>query len=99
RATQADVLRTVLPRVRDIRRMGAAAVDLCSVACGRVDAFFERGLSPWDHAAGALVVSEAGGEVGDLDHGPASARLVLAANPTLYGELAALLRDAGVRDD
>jgi myo-inositol-1(or 4)-monophosphatase len=60
RRAQAAMLVDVLPRVRDIRRMGGAAIDLCALACGRVDAYFERGLSPWDHAAGALIAAEAG---------------------------------------
>ena len=55
----------LLPRVRDIRRAGAAALDLAWVACGRVDAFFERGLKRWDWAAGRLLVEEAGGVVAD----------------------------------
>ena len=67
------MLEHVLPRVRDIRRMGAAAVDLCSVAVGRVNAYYERGLSPWDLAAGALIAAEAGATVGSLD-GPARSR-------------------------
>ncbi len=57
RRRQAVVLAEVLPAVRDIRRMGAAAVDLCSVACGRVDAFYEKGLAPWDHAATSSAAS------------------------------------------
>ena len=60
RALQAAVLTTVLPAVRDVRRAGAAALDLCWVACGRLDAFYEQGLAPWDRAAGALVAAEAG---------------------------------------
>ena len=70
RLLQAQVLAQVIPHVRDIRRMGAAAVDLCSVACGRVDAYYERGLHPWDHAAGALIAREAGALVGHLHGGP-----------------------------
>jgi fructose-1,6-bisphosphatase/inositol monophosphatase family enzyme len=60
RAAQAAVLARVLPEVRDIRRAGAAALDLCWVACGRLDAFYEQGLAPWDRAAGSLVAAEAG---------------------------------------
>src|SRR5205085_12127492 len=60
RYQQAETLTHVLPMVRDVRRAGAAALDLCWVALGRLDAFFERGLQPWDRAAGALVASEAG---------------------------------------
>jgi myo-inositol-1(or 4)-monophosphatase len=64
RAEQADVLRTVVPAVRDIRRFGAAAVDLCSVACGRLDGYYEVGLQPWDLAAGGLIATEAGAVLG-----------------------------------
>jgi myo-inositol-1(or 4)-monophosphatase len=95
RARQAAVLTQVLPQVRDIRRLGAAATDLCAVACGRVDAFYEKGLHPWDFAAGALIASEAGASVGNLDGGPASTGFTLAAAPSLFGSLRSLLRDAG----
>jgi myo-inositol-1(or 4)-monophosphatase len=98
RARQAAVLTHVLPAVRDIRRMGAASVDLCSVACGRIDAYYEKGLKPWDHAAGALVASEAGALVGDLDGGAPSVSFTLAANPALFAPLAELLRTAGAAD-
>jgi myo-inositol-1(or 4)-monophosphatase len=67
RAVQADVVRALLPRARDIRRAGAAALDLAWLAAGRVDAFFERGLQHWDWAAGRLLVQEAGGAVAWLD--------------------------------
>ena len=59
--------------------MGAASVDLCSVACGRVDAYYEKGLKPWDFAAGALVAREAGALVADLDGGAPSEAFTLAA--------------------
>lgn len=98
RARQADVLTRLLPRVRDIRRMGAAAVDLCSVACGRVDAFYEKGLQPWDYAAGALVAMEAGALVGDLAGNPTSPAFTLAAPPALFGPLRDLLDRAGAAD-
>jgi myo-inositol-1(or 4)-monophosphatase len=61
------VIRELLPRARDIRRAGAAALDLAWVAAGRVDAFFERGLHHWDWAAGRLLVEEAGGSITWLD--------------------------------
>jgi myo-inositol-1(or 4)-monophosphatase len=70
RARQAEVLRQVLPAVRDIRRAGAAAIDLAWVAAGRLDGYWERGLHRWDWAAGRLLVTEAGGEVRDLERGP-----------------------------
>jgi myo-inositol-1(or 4)-monophosphatase len=95
RARQADVLRHVLPRVRDIRRGGAASVDLSWVACGRLDAFYERGLQPWDLAAGGLIAREAGAHTGDLDGGEASGAFVLAAAPALFDALLTLLADAG----
>ena len=58
------MVRTLLPQVRDIRRGGSAAIDLCDVACGRLDAYYERGLNPWDLAAGALIAREAGALTG-----------------------------------
>ena len=98
RRRQAEVLTQVLPQVRDLRRMGAASVDLCSVACGRVDAFYERGLQPWDHAAGALIAREAGATVATLDGGPPSTACILAANPGLWPRLSTMLSDAGAAD-
>lgn len=99
RARQAEVLATVLPRVRDVRRMGSAAIDLCSVACGRVDAYYEELLNPWDFAAGALVAAEAGAIVTDGAGGPPSSVLCVAAGPALHDPLLALLRDAGAGGD
>jgi len=87
RAEQAELLTRLLPRVRDIRRAGAAALDLAYVACGRVDAYYERGLKRWDEAAGRLLVQEAGGVVADLDGEPRG--VVAAATPALLEELAA----------
>ncbi|MDQ0894616.1 myo-inositol-1(or 4)-monophosphatase [Agromyces ramosus] len=96
RREQAQVLLELLPRVRDLRRAGSAALDLCAVAAGRLDAFYERGLNPWDHAAGALIAREAGARVGGLGGGPESFELLVAAAPALYAELATALIDAGV---
>ena len=95
RQRQAQVLVEVLPHVRDIRRMGAASVDLCSVACGRLDAYYERGLGPWDLAAGALIAEEAGAVLGDLRGGHASGAFVLAAAGGVFEPLRALLQRAG----
>ncbi len=95
RRRQADVLTHVLPAVRDIRRIGAAAVDLCSVACGRVDAYYEKGLQPWDWAAGALIATEAGALVTDLEDGPTSTAFTLAAPRGIHQEMGELLRRAG----
>jgi myo-inositol-1(or 4)-monophosphatase len=66
RARQAEVMARLLPRVRDIRRVGAAAMDLCWTACGRFDAYYERGVKPWDIAAGTLIAARAGLEVREL---------------------------------
>jgi myo-inositol-1(or 4)-monophosphatase len=86
RAEQAQLLTRLLPAVRDVRRAGAAALDLAYVASGRVDAYYERGLKRWDEAAGRLLVTQAGGTVIDLDGEPAG--VLAAATP----ELAALLQ-------
>jgi len=91
RVVQGQVVAALLPRVRDIRRAGAAAVDLCSVAAGRLDAFYERGLHPWDFAAGGLIAQEAGAHVAGLDGRPASESMTVAAGPGLFGELHDLL--------
>ena len=96
RLAQGAILAGVLGRVRDIRRGGSAALDLCSVAAGRLDAFYERGLNHWDHAAGALIAREAGASVTTLEGGPLSPdRTVVAARPDLLEPLLALLREAG----
>ena len=95
RLLQARLLATVLPAVRDVRRAGAAAVDLCWVGAGRLDAFFEHGLQPWDLAAGALVAAEAGAVVGDLDGGRPSSVLTVAAAPGVAPAFWDLLRRAG----
>jgi myo-inositol-1(or 4)-monophosphatase len=91
RVVQGQVIADLLPRVRDIRRAGAAAVDLCSLAAGRLDAFFERGLHDWDFAAGGLIAREAGAQVGGLNGRPASESMTLAAGPGLFSELNDLL--------
>jgi myo-inositol-1(or 4)-monophosphatase len=96
RREQAEVLRRLLPDVRDIRRMGSASLDLCGLAAGRLDAYYERGLNIWDHAAGALIAREAGARVGGIGGGVESKELIVAAAPRLYEELAAALRAAGL---
>ncbi len=68
RARQAEVVAAVVPQVRDIRRTGSAALDLASVACSRLDAFYEANMEPWDKAAGVLLIREAGGELSRLPH-------------------------------
>ena len=84
------VVRQVMPLARDLRRMGAAALDLAYVAAGRLDGYFERGLKPWDLAAGGLLVQEAGGVVSRLD--TASARpMLVAAGRALHARLSRAL--------
>jgi myo-inositol-1(or 4)-monophosphatase len=91
RRVQGEVVAALLPQVRDIRRGGSAAVDLCSVAAGRMDGFFERGLNYWDYAAGGLIAREAGALVGGLSGRPESTSMTVAAGPGLFGSLAAFL--------
>jgi myo-inositol-1(or 4)-monophosphatase len=88
RKIQGEVVAAMLPRVRDIRRIGVASVDLCAVAAGRLDGFYERGLNYWDWAAGALVAAEAGATVGGLNGRPVSQSMTVAAGPGLFGPLA-----------
>ncbi|MDQ4086084.1 MAG: inositol monophosphatase [Actinomycetota bacterium] len=95
RAEQGRQMARLLPRVRDIRRIGAASLDLCAVATGRVDAYVEQGLQPWDLAAGGLVAREAGARVGGLGDAGAGEDLVVAANPGLWDGLQDLLHEAG----
>ena len=91
RKVQGEVVAALLPQVRDIRRAGSASVDLCSVAAGRVDAYYERGLNYWDYAAGALVATEAGATVGGLHGTPPGPSMTVAAGPSLFGPLSAAL--------
>jgi myo-inositol-1(or 4)-monophosphatase len=94
RAWQARVLTTVLPAVRDVRRAGSAALDLCFVAAGHLDAFYESGIQAWDRAAGLLIASEAGAWIGGLDGGPPTTGLTIATHPELAGPLRELLARA-----
>lgn len=94
RAAQAQAMTRLLPQVRDIRRIGSAALDLCGLAEGLYDAYVEQGLKPWDLAAGALVAAEAGIVLEGLD-GPPDERLVMAAHPLICREYFALVRACG----
>ena len=87
RRVQGEVVAALLPVVRDIRRGGSAAVDLCSVASGRVDAYYERGVNYWDIAAGGLIAREAGAVMAGLHGQPPGPELTIAAAPGLFGEL------------
>jgi myo-inositol-1(or 4)-monophosphatase len=99
RAVQGQIVGRLLPQVRDIRRAGSAALDLCAVAGGQLDAFYEHGLNYWDVAAGGLVAREAGAVIGGLHGGQASEELTLTAGPALFSvlhdALAALIDDYG----
>jgi myo-inositol-1(or 4)-monophosphatase len=93
RTTQAALLAQILPLVRDVRRIGSAALDLCIVAAGRLDAYYEHGLQVWDRAAGALIAAEAGARVvvPPPDGPVGGAGLVVAAAPGIAEELLAAL--------
>ncbi|MFP5289970.1 MAG: inositol monophosphatase family protein [Actinomycetes bacterium] len=95
RAEQGAAIAQLLPLVRDLRRMGTASLDLCAVAAGRANAYFERTLSPWDHAAGALIAREAGAVVKGLGDRRPDREFVLAAHPETVGELEQLLVEVG----
>lgn len=101
RRRQARVLLEVLPAVRDIRRAGSAALDLCAVAAGRLDAYYERGVNPWDYAAGWLVVTEAGGVVSGVGASEPGANGIVAAAPAVHAAVRDLVETAtaGVPDD
>jgi myo-inositol-1(or 4)-monophosphatase len=98
RRKQAAVVQGLIGSVRDIRRIGSASLDLCSVASGRLDAYYEKGLKPWDHAAGAIIAAEAGARVQGLDGAPASRALTIAAEPGLFDQLAPMLAELQVLD-
>lgn len=87
RAHQAGVLSHLIPYVRDIRRFGVASIDLCLAAEGAVDAYYEKGLNLWDHAAGGLVATESGLRVDGLAGVGPGPDLVIAAPPALFGPL------------
>src|SRR5580765_7821487 len=91
RAGQARALNDILPRVRDVRRAGSAAIDLAWVACGRLDGYYELGTRQWARAAGVLLVAEAGGVTAPLAPVGDSGDGVLAANPAPYAHLSHLV--------
>ncbi|MGW6275900.1 inositol monophosphatase family protein [Kribbella sp. NPDC055071] len=94
RKIQAEVVQKLIAEVRDIRRIGVGAIDLCYVACGRLDAVFERGLNPWDYGAGALIATEAGATVGGLNGAPVSPEMSIATSPALFAAFHDLLAAA-----
>jgi myo-inositol-1(or 4)-monophosphatase len=91
RAVQADRIPRVLPRVRDIRRAGSAAIDLAWLACGRLDGFFEAPMKLWDRAGGEVLIQEAGGSISSLSPPIGDDVGLIAANPGLHKELRALV--------
>jgi myo-inositol-1(or 4)-monophosphatase len=92
RTGQATILNGLIGSVRDIRRSGSAALDLCSVASGRVNAYYESFVNPWDHAAGSIIAREAGAVVGGFDGSTEGYDLVIAAPPATYARLEKALR-------
>jgi len=97
RAGQGEVLAGLLPRIGNLRRLGSAALDLCYVAAGRLDGYYEHGLKDWDRAAGLLVATEAGAVAGGLRGRPPGA-LTIAASPAVAAELTTLLEELGADD-
>ena len=95
RAQQARRLTTLIPAIRDIRRGGSAAVDLCYTAAGLVDAYYEDGLNSWDVVAGELIAREAGCRTGDFAGGPPTPAQLLVAPPGLFETLSAMLMASG----
>ena len=98
RGVQGAIATRLLPLVRDLRRQGTASLDLAFVAAGRLNAYYERTLSPWDHAAGAVIAREAGAVVKGLGDAAPSRDLVLAGHPELVAELEVLLAGFGVAE-
>jgi myo-inositol-1(or 4)-monophosphatase len=94
RARQAAYIASLLPRVRDLRRLGSCALDLCGVASGTLDAYVEEGAHIWDHAAAGLVVLEAGGIL-ELARSPGGKRLLICAPREGFAEFRAAVVDAG----
>ena len=94
RAVQGRAVARLLTRVRDIRRLGSCALDLCAVAAGRVDGYLEEGVNPWDHAAGALIAEGAGARW-ELAAGAGGGSLLLCAPTHGFDELRQVALEAG----
>ncbi|MFJ2171375.1 inositol monophosphatase family protein [Streptomyces sp. NPDC101062] len=99
RAHQAEIAQRLIPRLRDIRRGGSAAIDLCDVAAGRLDGYYERGLHPWDLAAGDLIAREAGARTGGRPGTRPGFDLAVAAPPGVFEPLQELLEGYGAWHD
>ena len=91
RVSQGEAMAKLLPKIRDLRRNGAAAVDLCYVAMGAIDGYFEASLKEWDHAAGGLVATEAGAIISGRGGGAPNSELVICAGPALHAALLPLI--------
>jgi myo-inositol-1(or 4)-monophosphatase len=98
RTREASYISVLLPRVRDIRRLGSCALDICAVASGSLDAYVEEGAHIWDHAAAGLVVAEAGGVL-EVTRSPVGKRLLICASDTGFGDFRAAVVDAGFVGD
>lgn len=98
RTVQAEAVARLIPQVRDIRRFGAASLDLCAVAAGLLDGYYESGLNPWDHAAGALIARESGASVGGLAGARESQNFLYTCNPGLATLLERALVEVGADD-
>jgi myo-inositol-1(or 4)-monophosphatase len=99
RRSQARIVAELLPRVRDIRRLGSAALDLCGIASGTLDLYYERGLKPWDMAAGSLVAREAGAQVSGLRGRPAGEDMTVAGVPGVADLLVRFLEEQDADSD
>jgi myo-inositol-1(or 4)-monophosphatase len=99
RSIQSARVARMIHEVRDIRRFGAASIDMCYVACGRLDAYFEENLFPWDIAAGALIAREAGCRLGDFRGGALRPAEALVATPAVFDELSAMILRASAPTD
>jgi myo-inositol-1(or 4)-monophosphatase len=99
RIVQGQTMASLLPMVRDLRRPGSAALDICFVAAGRVDAYFERGTHAWDRAAAVLIAREAGAQIGGLNGAPESWDLTIASNAKLFTPLHDALLATNVLSD
>ena len=95
RVEQVRVLQHIIGEIRDIRRAGTASLDLAAVAAARVDVYFERTLNPWDHAAGELLVTEAGGVIEGIRDLPPGREGLFAGHPTLVTQLKARISEVG----
>lgn len=99
RSGQVRILQQVLPQIADIRRLGSCAIDLCLVAEGVLDGYFERGVNPWDHAAGGLIAREAGAIASGLRGAVESSEMMVVANPVIHAGLLAILESNNADSD